>query len=48
MQLDVELRKISPTGGIPPKFRIDGRRERIKAIDGDKVVLLAELLEGLL
>ncbi|VDM08832.1 unnamed protein product, partial [Wuchereria bancrofti] len=46
MQLDVEPKKISPTGGTPPKFRIDGRREAIKAVDGDKVVLLAELIEG--
>uniref|UniRef100_A0A915PUX1 Uncharacterized protein n=1 Tax=Setaria digitata TaxID=48799 RepID=A0A915PUX1_9BILA len=46
MQLDVESRKLPPTGGTPPKFRADGRREAIKAMDGDKVVLLAELLEG--
>ncbi|EJD74527.1 CAMK/MLCK protein kinase [Loa loa] len=46
MQLDVEPRKISPTGGTPPKFRSDGRRETVKAMDGDKVVLLAELIEG--
>ncbi|KAK6109169.1 Immunoglobulin I-set domain family protein [Brugia pahangi] len=46
MQLDVEPKKLSPTGGTPPKFRIDGRREAIKAVDGDKVVLLAELMEG--
>uniref|UniRef100_A0A158Q7F2 Myosin light chain kinase, smooth muscle n=1 Tax=Elaeophora elaphi TaxID=1147741 RepID=A0A158Q7F2_9BILA len=46
MQLDVEPKKISPTGGMPPKFRTDGRREAIKALDGDKVVLLAELVQG--
>lgn len=47
MQLDVEPAKISGISGTPPKFRTDGRREAIKALDGDKVVLLAELLEGL-
>ncbi|VDO37318.1 unnamed protein product, partial [Onchocerca flexuosa] len=46
MQLDVEPKKISPTGGIPPKFRTDWRREAVNALDGDKVVLLAELMEG--
>lgn len=48
MQLDVEPRKISAIGGISPKFRTVGRCEDIKASDGDKVVLLAELVEGLL
>ncbi|MCP9264538.1 Titin [Dirofilaria immitis] len=46
MQLDVETGNISPTGGIPPKFLTYGRQEVIKAVDGDRVVLLAELMEG--
>lgn len=48
MQLDVEPRRLPPVGGTPPKFSIDKRRESIRASDGDKVVLVAELLEGLL
>ncbi|VDK82765.1 unnamed protein product [Litomosoides sigmodontis] len=46
MQLDVEARTISATGGVSPKFRTVGRCQTVKASDGDKVVLLAELLEG--
>ncbi|KAL3986026.1 Immunoglobulin I-set domain family protein [Acanthocheilonema viteae] len=46
MQLDVEPGKISAVGGTPPKFRTDGRHEAIKTLDGDKVVLHAELVEG--
>ncbi|VDK27112.1 unnamed protein product [Gongylonema pulchrum] len=46
MQLDVEPRRLPPTGGTPPKFHIDKRREVIRASDGDRVVLTADLLEG--
>ncbi|CAG9530815.1 unnamed protein product [Cercopithifilaria johnstoni] len=46
MQLDVEPRKISATSGTSPKFRTDRRRETVKASDGDKVILHAELVEG--
>lgn len=49
MQLDVEPRKLPAIGsGTPPKFRSDEIGEAVEAIDGDKVVLLAELIEGIL
>lgn len=46
MQLDVEPRSLPPTGGTPPKFLVEKKKDPIKATDGDKVVLCAELIEG--
>ncbi|VDM98280.1 unnamed protein product, partial [Thelazia callipaeda] len=46
MQLDVELRMLPKIGGTPPKFLSDKQPKEIMVMDGDEVLLHAELLQG--